>query len=512
MRQKGVSYEIFSSRKCVTINVLRMGPKMQGYTEDEMVDISHGKQLWELCKEKYDPLWLKGGNHCNWDFYFRVLEAGTEPRGDTQVSPVPTAPCNRCYVLALATQFLDNGKSMRLQVQAIKKHHDVSWFFNLVASILNVVGGSCRRHDSLLEIQAKKVFEALSAGEIPSGRGLNQETTLARASDTRWGSHYETLVSLIKLFGSVISVLELIQDEGQGEQKGLAKGLLFNMCQFDFVFNLHLLKAILAITNELSQALQRKDQDIVNAMRLVEFSKSRLQLMRDDEWDSFIDKVSSFCGLHNISVLIMEQQYLVGGRSRRGGQEVTNLHHYRIELFYTVLDRQLRELNDRFTETTTELLICVACLNPNDSFSAFDKQKLIRLATFYPNDFTLVELMTLEDQLDTYIFDMRHSKEFEQLKGLGDLSEKMVQHKKKQLYPLVYRLLKMALILPVATATVERAFSAMKIVKSRLRNRMGDQLLNDSLVVYIEKKVFNDISNEAIIQRFQKMKNRREQL
>ncbi|XP_068657303.1 uncharacterized protein [Aristolochia californica] len=28
-------------------------------TADEVVDCSHGKQLWELCKEKYEPLWLK---------------------------------------------------------------------------------------------------------------------------------------------------------------------------------------------------------------------------------------------------------------------------------------------------------------------------------------------------------------------------------------------------------------------------------------------------------------------
>lgn len=41
---------------------------MQG-TSDEVVDCSHGKQLWELCKEKYEPLWLKGGNHCDLEQY-----------------------------------------------------------------------------------------------------------------------------------------------------------------------------------------------------------------------------------------------------------------------------------------------------------------------------------------------------------------------------------------------------------------------------------------------------------
>ncbi|KAG6511478.1 alpha/beta hydrolase domain-containing protein 17C-like [Zingiber officinale] len=36
---------------------------------DDVVDSSHGKRLWELCKEKYEPLWIKGGNHCNLELY-----------------------------------------------------------------------------------------------------------------------------------------------------------------------------------------------------------------------------------------------------------------------------------------------------------------------------------------------------------------------------------------------------------------------------------------------------------
>ena len=53
----------------------------------------------------------------------------------------------------------------------------------------------------------------------------------------------------------------------------------------------------------------------------------------------------------------------------------------------------------------------------------------------------------------------------------------MVETKKHIVYPLVYRLLKLALVLPVATATVERSFSAMRIVKTYLRNRLGDDAL-----------------------------------
>ncbi|XP_074287667.1 uncharacterized protein LOC141612817 [Silene latifolia] len=38
-------------------------------TDDDVVDFSHGKTLWELSQEKYEPLWLKGGNHCDLELY-----------------------------------------------------------------------------------------------------------------------------------------------------------------------------------------------------------------------------------------------------------------------------------------------------------------------------------------------------------------------------------------------------------------------------------------------------------
>ena len=89
---------------------------------------------------------------------------------------------------------------------------------------------------------------------------------------------------------------------------------------------------------------------------------------------------------------------------------------------------------------------------------------------------------------------------------------KMVETRKHTLYPLVYLLIELALVLPVATATVERVFSAMKFIKTDLRNKMRDEWLNDCMVVYIEKEIFATIENEAILQRFQKMQSRRIQL
>ena len=101
---------------------------------------------------------------------------------------------------------------------------------------------------------------------------------------------------------------------------------------------------------------------------------------------------------------------------------------------------------------------------------------------------------------------MSSGNEFIELQGIGDIARKLVETKKDIVYQLIYLLLKLALILPVVIATVEKAFSAMKYVNNTLLNRMGDQWMNDYLVTYIENDVVAIVDNEAIMQRFQHMK------
>ena len=403
---------------------------------------------------------------------------------------------------------------LQLALVAVAKNHiQIASLLSVVTNVVNVVGASSKRLDILHDKQFVVVSRSPKHGELSSGQGLNQETTLKRACDTRWGSHYGTLLRLINMFSSVIEVLEIIVEDGSNsEQRYRATNLLESMQSFNFVFSLHLMRTILGITSELLQALQRKDQDIVNAMTLVKVCKQQFQMMRDNGWSSLLDQVSYFCERHNIDIPSMNDTFLTRGRPRRKVHEITNLHHYQVELFYVVIDIQLQELNSRFTEVNTELLLCVACLNSCDSFIALDKQKLLRLAQFYPQDFSPIELMILNDQLETYIIDMRSRSEFSELKGISDFAQKMVETKRRIVYSFVYLLVTLALVIPVATAIVEKTFSAMNIVKNRLRNQMGDQWMNDHLLVYIEKDIFDTIDNETIMQHFQNMKTRRGQL
>jgi hypothetical protein len=128
---------------------------------------------------------------------------------------------------------------------------------------------------------------------------------------------------------------------------------------------------------------------------------------------------------------------------------------------------------------------------------------LVRLATkFYANDFTSDELIRLPWQLDIYISHMRKDGRFRNLKNLVQLSVMLVETNKHEQYFAVYKLLKLVLVLPVATTSVERVFSSMNYVKNKLRNKMGDEYLNNYLVTFVEREFFNQVKDEDVINLF----------
>ncbi|XP_075091824.1 uncharacterized protein LOC107817804 [Nicotiana tabacum] len=218
-------------------------------------------------------------------------------------------------------------------VAVAKKHYDVNQFFDIVANVLNIVGSSFKRRNMLREDQAKKLEELQVLGEVHTGSGLNQELRLQRP----------------------------------------------------------------AITNDLNIALQRKDQDIVNAMKLVGFAKRQLQVMRESKWESLIDDASSFCSKHDIVIPEMDKNYHLGKS----------------------------KLN--FDAVNSNLLLGMASLSPDNSFANYDKDRIMKLATLYPHEFSGSKLEDLSYELDNYILFVKEDNDFSNLKGLGDLSETLVK-------------------------------------------------------------------------------------
>uniref|UniRef100_A0A2N9FSG3 HAT C-terminal dimerisation domain-containing protein n=1 Tax=Fagus sylvatica TaxID=28930 RepID=A0A2N9FSG3_FAGSY len=327
-------------------------------------------------------------------------------------------------------------------VAAAKDMPDVWKFFSKLNSIVNLVGVSPKRHMELKNIKAIELVDMLASGELATGKGANQSSFLQRPGATRWGSHFGAVSKLIEMFTAAQTVLE-----------------------------------IMGITDCLCQVLQRKSQDIINALDLVSATKCNLQKLRQDGWDAFIGDVTSFCISNKIDMSDMSAHY---------------------------------KEDNRFTERTTRLLVLSSALNPVDGFKSFKIDDICSLASeFYPGDFTQVEMGNLRRQLKLYEYDVFHNSKFQNLTSLSELCQRLVETGKVSIYFLIDRLVRLVLTLPVSTATTERAFSAMKLVKTTLRNKMEDGFLADCLVIYIERELARNIDSDSIINDFYSIKNRR---
>lgn len=407
---------------------------------------------------------------------------------------------NSCarYIHRFAYQF-------QLVIVAVsQKNQYVSDFFEYLSMITNMVGASCKRIDESGSKQHENMVHRLEKGELSVVQGSNQETTLVRSEATRWGSHYITVVRLLSLWSSAIQVLENIFDDGtEIGTRGFAASLVEKMESYQFVFAAHLMNQVLGLTNVLSQFLQQKDQNLLEVVSLVESTKRKLQDLRENGWDELLGDVNNFCCRNDIIILNMEDNAPSRFGSRRVGHAITYYQHFRVEIFCQVIDQIVEEMENRFGDSNAELLTCIACLDPKNSFSNFNESKLLRLVELYPQDFSICDQMELKDQLKMWIYEMRGNENFSKLQDIGAVAKKMVEVGIHTAFHLVYRLIELVLVLPIVSATVERVFSRMNFTRTDLLKKMGDDFLTDRLVCYIENDVFRSIHNEVIIRHFQ---------
>ncbi|XP_058764456.1 uncharacterized protein LOC131637909 [Vicia villosa] len=310
-----------------------------------------------------------------------------------------------------------------------------------VSRIVTFLRSSNKRQALLQNKQVAHLANLIEKELVETGTDLNQELSITRDGDTSLGSHFQTLNRLVDLFTPIIEVFEdLKSDSHLGVNK---KG----------------------------------GQHIVHAMELVQICKKKLQEFRDGGWETLYEQVVASCGNVEIDVPDIESRYVKDKKSKRLAPFVTNFHHFKTDCFLHVINVVLKELNDRFTPKNTELINCVTYLSLCYSFESFDVKSLVRLARLYPNDFEDLTDKELSSELETYMESVKMDDHFSDLTGISELYRTLVRTKKHKTFRFVYTLVKLALSLPVATASVERVFSGMKYVKNELRSKMANPWL-----------------------------------
>ncbi|PWA61101.1 hypothetical protein CTI12_AA376100 [Artemisia annua] len=247
---------------------------------------------------------------------------------------------------------------------------------------------------------------------IESVKWLTVQTWGLRVSDERPGSKNQ---------GNLL--------ESTTSQKGDAAYCLEHLLSFDFVIVMHIMKEIIEMTDKLCQALQHRSQDIINALALVSTTKTLLQKLRDEGWHSLMGKVTLACENNNIPLPDMNVTY-----------------------------RNLIQ---------SQLLRLSVALDPRKSFKIDDICTLVK--KFYHLDFTDQEKIQLKAELQHYELDVRNHLSFKKVSKLSALCKGLHDTGKSKSYPLVERLIRLILTLPVSTPSnmIIDAFNSKK--KRRVR-------------------------------------------
>ena len=220
----------------------------------------------------------------------------------------------------------------------------------------------------------------------------------------------------------------------------------------------------------------------------------------------------------------------IPGSARSQFMTISTIREYRQKVAIPYLDQLSMNINNRFLDKAVKLLVATSIFNlsllpQEQSLNSYGLQEITDLADFYGSEASVEfqgaiykssPLLDREELLSEWKFFRRafyKEKELISSKNANpDMQEVFQSMQKTEVYkgifPQTFKLSNIILAFPVGTATVERSFSDMKMIKTRLRNRLSDLNLCSLMRIAIEGPNLIDVHFEEILDVF-KEKNRR---
>ena len=332
--------------------------------------------------------------------------------------------------------------------------------------------------------------------------GDNGGRALVTFCETRFVQRHDALLVFLQQYGSTIDAMQTIAAEAKNRKAvDKANSFLRAMTDSAFIVSLCCAYKVMAVTIVLSRSLQKVNQDLFQAMEQVDFVRTTLEKWRqgsgdhDDEWETPDGVYSVACRLAQTANVELTVPRLVGKQTTRNNVVAsTASEYYKRAIWYPFLDCTLQSLRDKFSTHHLTLLKLIA-LVPS-VMQSYDWSDIVDSCRLYQSQ------LSSEDEV-------RH--EYEQWKAIC-LRMAPSNRPSTPVHTLdivpprlinIVTLLRIFCMLPVSTCTAERAFSAMKLLKTYVRNTMTDDRLTGLALMYIHPEVEIDVAN--VIRRFMAM-------
>lgn len=477
------------------LSYLADGKKQEAFIGFYDTKSTEGEVLYQLVKKALNDLELDIKNIVGQCYDGAANMCGIYKGLATQIkTSAPNAIYVHCYghLLNLAIQdTMTNTKPLRNALGTIQ-------------SLYVFLEASPKRHAVFndIEIEGKPIVQSLKSQSV-----------------TRWACHWVAVKAVHDELERIVKALCILADSRDAKTYTDSRSLLRAICDFEFVFGLCLLKVILSSTSSLSKYLQGKNIDVIAARRNASLTIKSLQGCREENQFQLVwGKAKVLC--ENLKIWIAETEFtvneakvprrkpsrrhqaLVGEKATEDITENTPESHHRVNTYFCSLDKVVSELETRFQRNDQDILCSLGdiILNEKPSDTSFEN-----VASFYKLDQDLLEA------------DFRIFKTFKEEHEAGELITAAEVYAATYeadvlvMLPELSKIIEIFTVIPATSCTAERAFSALRRVKTYLRNTMCQSRITSLALLNIERFYANKVVShlmDSIIDTFGKRKGR----
>ena len=310
---------------------------------------------------------------------------------------------------------------------------------------------------------------------------------------TRWTTRCQSIKSVLDNYTCLMDTFSEIASNDRSDAGTKAKGLLTTMEKFDFYFALRTGLLIFERTETLSTVFQSKSMTVPAAVTATQKVKCNLERLREDTaWTDMWESCCSDADKLQLERPSVPRQRRRPARFDQGAPPVQlDVQHYFKMMFYQLLDFAIGTISSRIEQpgltlyTNAEETILSAAnrqLSPEEI-----EGRLAMLCDHFGDDINARKLRLNLDMLP----ELMNGKAANQLSDVTN--EMLALGPAGRLYAELSKLVKLLLVIPATSATAERSFSAVRRLKTYLRATMGQQRLNDALVLNIHRDETNSL-------------------
>jgi len=339
--------------------------------------------------------------------------------------------------------------------------------------------------------------------------------TLKSLSDTRWESRIFSVKAILFQFDDIIDCINNLQNQSEDADTLCdCQAIITEMLTLEFIISIHVWYEILNRVNNISKIWQKVDINLKIAIDNLRNFCDWIHKFRETGFDECTAKAYEFIEKSSYEITTTFKEKRVRKKKKMFNYEAEDEpidsaeSIFRIDFFITMVDGVIQDIDTRFT-ALTKYYNNFGFLYEINNLKSLSNDELLK----HCNDLGVVlqdgeskdiKSFDLYEELQLLVPNLPNS-----IKDANQMIQYIIKNELEDIYPNVYIAIRIMLTVPVSTASAERSFSKLKLIKNYLRNSMKQERLSGLAMLSIEADLAAKIDYKSIVEDFSKAKSRK---